>query len=126
MHRDLPAAESYFCAGIPLMFNALLLIEPHDESLKGAASDFQNLCPPVASSGFFVACQSPELFRERSKTNPREDRFWHCVVLMRRNLGLQHFQHVLKVKLSWNSLKNGVFKYVGIKAFRTFYSSPSY
>lgn len=48
------------------------------------------------------------------------------VILMRRNLGLQHFQHVLKVKLSLNSLKNGVFKYVRIKAFRTFYSSQSY
>lgn len=36
-----------------------LLIEAQNESLKGAASDFQNLCPPVASTDFSVTRFGP-------------------------------------------------------------------
>lgn len=44
-----------------------LLVEPQNESLKGAAALFQNLCLPVASTDFSVTCFGPRLFMEKVK-----------------------------------------------------------
>lgn len=41
-----------------------LLVEPQNESLKGAVAVFQNLCLPVASTDFSVTCFGPLLFME--------------------------------------------------------------
>lgn len=44
-----------------------LLVEPQNESLKGAAAVFPNLCLPVASTDSSVTCFGPRLFMEKVK-----------------------------------------------------------